>query len=274
MSSIRAFVRKVSAFPRDFRHWGKSTGWSAALTWTSYRAKVALGFPPPAILKMKPRTAMHPVCARLGNSSDMDVFDQVFRFQEYSCVREIPSPHFILDLGANVGYSSAYFLSCFPSAKLVAVEPDPGSFDLCRQNLAPYGERAHAVLGAVWSRASVLTLCRGAFRDGREWATQVRESQESDGANVKSWDIRGLLELAGETRIDLLKVDIERSELELFRAGASAWLPQVRNICIELHGPDCEDAFFSALNDFDYELGRWGELTVCCNLRSKSDIRS
>jgi hypothetical protein len=69
--------------------------------------------------------------------------------------------------------------------------------------------------------------------------------------------------------VDLLKVDIERAELSVFWRSAASWLHKVRNICIELHGKDCEDVFFDALKDFDYELGRSGELTICRNLRPR-----
>ena len=111
--------------------------------------------------------------------------------------------------------------------------------------------------------------------DGREWATQVRESNgREDDATVEGWDIPSLLELAGGREIDLLKVDIEGSELEIFDNNSSRWLPKVRNICIELHGPDCEKAFLRALGDFDYDLERAGELTICWNLRRKTSSSS
>ena len=140
----------------------------------------------------------------------MEVVNQIFVVNEYACVRNIPSPGLILDLGANVGYSSAYFLSCFPRATVVAVEPDPGNFELCRKNLAPYGDRAKVVLGAVWSKRCRLKLSRETFGDGREWATQVRESEGSDDeATVDGWDIPSLLHQVGGGHIDLLKVDIE-----------------------------------------------------------------
>src|ERR1039458_7910 len=255
---------------RAFHHWGKSAGWPAALTYAAHRAMTALGLREPSTHRIKPRQANYPVIARLGGSSDMSVLQGIFLYDEYACLRNISSPRLILDLGANVGYSSAYFLSCFPTATVVAVEPDPDNFELCRKNLAPYGDRVHVVLGAVWSKRSRLVLSRGTFRDGREWATQVRESEGThDEAAIEGWDIPSLVELTGGEQIDLLKVDIERSELNVFGANSSSWLPKVRNICIELHGADCREVFLHALRDFEYDLGCSGELTVCRNLRRK-----
>jgi len=196
----------------------------------------------------------------------MNVFSQIFLRDEYACLRNISPPSFILDLGANVGYSSAYFLNCFPAATVLAVEPDPDNFELCRKNLAPYGDRVHVVRGAVWSKRCKLTLSRSAFGDGREWATQVHEGEvDNDEEFVESWDVSSLMELAGIQDVDLLKVDIERSELEVFKF-TSAWLKNVRTICIELHGDDCREVFFGALKEFQYSAESSGELTICRNL--------
>jgi FkbM family methyltransferase len=257
-------------FPSFFRNWVKPTGWRASLTWAAHRTKAILGFHRPSILKIKPRQANYPLFARLGDSSDISVFNEIFNFNGYASLRNLSSPRLIVDLGANVGYASSYFLSCFPTAKVVAVEPDPDSFELCCRNLVPYGDRAQVVQGAAWSRRCKLELAQGAG-DGREWATRVRESNGlGDDATVEGWDIPSLLERSGGREIDLLKVDIEGSELEIFDTNSSRWLPKVRNICIELHGPDCEKAFFCALGDFEYDRGRFGDLTVCRNLRLKN----
>ncbi len=225
-------------------------------------------------MKIKPRQANYPLFARLGDSSDISVFNEIFNFNGYASLRNLPSPRLIVDLGANVGYASAYFLSCFSTANVVAVEPDPGTFELCCRNLAPYGGRVQVVRGAAWSRRCKLELARGAG-DGREWATQVRESNgRRDDATVEGWDIPSLLELSGGREIDLLKIDVEGSELEIFGNNSSRWLPKVRNICIELHGPACEEAFLRALGDFEYDLGLFGDLTICWNLRRKSSSSS
>jgi FkbM family methyltransferase len=215
------------------------------------------------------RGALHPVVARLRGASDMNVFSQIFAWEEYACMRSIPSPRWILDLGANVGYSSVYFLSCFPTASVIAVEPDPDNCDLCRRNLAPYGERARVVPGAAWSTRARLALSRGTFGDGREWATQVFDGAGQEGL-VQGYDVPSLMEMTGGEPIDILKVDVERSELEIFGDTSSVWLPKVRNICIELHGADCREMFLRALRGFEYDPGSSGELTLCRNLRLKT----
>ena len=170
-----------------------------------------------------------------------------------------------------MGFSSAYFLSVFAKARIIAVEPDERNLAICKANLSPYGERVLLLHGAVWSRPATLRLLKGAFRDGREWTTQVEEliEEERSSVRVQAWDVGSLIDMSGGGMVDLLKVDIERAELSVFGESADSWLHRVRNICIELHGKDCEEAFFGALKNFDYELGHSGELTICRNLRPR-----
>ena len=127
--------------------------------------------PLPPSVSMTLSNALYPLKMRTGGSSDRLALHQIFIEEEYEPLA-LSHPTAILDLGANVGYSSAYFLSKYPTARVVAVEPDPQNYALCCRNLSPFGERATVVKGAVWPERTRLVLKRGAFRDGREWTTQ------------------------------------------------------------------------------------------------------
>jgi FkbM family methyltransferase len=210
----------------------------------------------------------HNMYLRTG-TSDMDVFRQVFVDREYESVHPRETVETILDCGANVGYTSVYFLNKYPDARVVAVEPDPENARICRMNLAPYGDRAQVVVGAVWSHPATLTLVQNAYRDGRAWATQVRQMDpERDCAetSLTAFDIPALMHRLGCDQVDILKVDIERSEAILF-GGACQWLKHVKNIAIELHDAECERIFFSAMQPYRFDLEGSGELTICRNIQ-------
>jgi FkbM family methyltransferase len=216
---------------------------------------------------MTPKNTEFAVSMRTG-SSDREVFGQVFVEREYD-LGELPPPKTILDLGANVGYASAFFLSKYRTAEVLAVEPDPANYEACRRNLSPFGGRARAIHGAVWGENTTLELKRGAYRDGREWTSQVARVLEpfTNTPRVNGYSVSTLIEMIGASEIDLLKIDIERSELEIFSHDSETWLPCVKNICIELHGSDCESVFFQALSGYSYDLAHRGDLTVCRHLR-------
>jgi FkbM family methyltransferase len=204
------------------------------------------------------------VLMRVG-TSDPDVFMQIFGALEYGPIPATVAPGLIVDCGANVGYASVSFLERWPEAEVVAIEPDPANAALARRNLAPYGARAMLVEAGVWSRTTPLRIRRGAFGDGRQWSFQVEACPPGETPDV---DGVGLAEVIGTRTVELLKVDIERGELELF-AGPCPWLDQVRNIVIELHDGDCTDVFHRALARYEYDEFSAGELTFCCNLRRR-----
>jgi FkbM family methyltransferase len=258
--------RKFPVTP--FAWYIRDLGVRGALLWKLNRVREKYGLGS-ANLVVVPLHKGHPIHLRGRGSSDVDLFRDIFIREEYACLRDIV-PSFIVDLGANIGLSSAWFLEEFPQARVLAVEPDPANFEQCLKNLAPYGDRATVIRGAVWSKRGTLSLSRGTFGDGREWATQVVDNV-SGSEIVESFDIPTLI---GGKIVDLLKIDIERSELELFSRGSENWLLNIRNICVELHGSDCEAAFFNALEDYEFDSSRAGELTICRNIRRSSSNQS
>jgi FkbM family methyltransferase len=263
-------ARQINRF-RTVTQYLKAAGVLTTLQLGRQRLRKALDLPVLQSIQVRPAGVRYPLTMRTEPSSDGAVFWEVFLRKVYACVADLPAPKLILDLGANVGYSSVYFLNRFPAARVVAVEPDPETGALCCRNLAPYGSRARVVPGAAWPEKAPLVLSRGSFGDGREWATQVRERAAGEhGYRVQGWDVASLIGMAGAQRVDLLKVDIERSELELFGRNVHTWLPRVDNLCIELHGSDCREAFFRALDGYEYDLENSSHLTVCRDLRLKA----
>jgi len=199
--------------------------------WYSARVVARLPMLTPRVSVIQPPTLAHPVSVRMHPSSDEHVFDQLFVRHEYSLVGDrLADQRVILDLGANVGYASAYFATRYPEARILAVEPDPANYQISLRNLAPYGNRVRILQGAVWSHCARLALSRGSFGDGREWATQVVEAKAVSDADVDAFDIPRLLDILQEETVDLIKIDIEGSEAELFSKNTSLWLTRVRNI--------------------------------------------
>jgi FkbM family methyltransferase len=245
----------------------RSVGVLATIQLRANDAMAWAGVHRPPSIEVKPKNAAHAINMRTRGSSDSEVFGQVFVNKQYE-LTFLPQPRVILDLGANVGYSSAFFLSKYPEAIVLAVEPDPSNYAICCRNLKPFGRRATVICGAVWPEHTKLVLDRGSGGDGREWATRVRQAKQphTEGIVVDAYDISSLMELCSFDTVDLMKIDVERSELELFSRNTS-WLRRVRNLCVELHGRDCEAAFFRALSAYSYDLSRSGEIMVCRNVQ-------
>ena len=208
------------------------------------------------------KDARHGLACRPG-TSDLYVFQQIYVAREYSCLDHLKDDScLIVDCGANVGYSSAYFLSRFPSSYVIAVEPDPGNFEVLERNLAPYAGRYRAIRSAVWSERLGLVLGETP-RSGQEWARQVRPALPGEKASMQAMDIGTLLKDSGFAKIRVLKIDIERAEAAVFSANYESWLANVDNIMIELHGEECRDIFMKAISTESFDVSECGELTVC-----------
>lgn len=238
--------------------------WHSVLFWDQVRSYAALS------RRDKPvsvRIAGKPIWLRPW-TSDYAAYQQIFCQQEYAGFEGIGDPRIIIDCGANIGLASIYFLNRFPECTVLAVEPDPENVSICRHNLQAYGARAKIVQGAVWNDRGRLTVIPSRFGPAEKWGMQVRpfESGDPEQTAVDAFDIPSLMACAHVGRVDLLKIDIERSELALFSASTEQWLPRVRNLVIELHDEECSRAFFSALECYDYRLLHRGDLTYCLDL--------
>lgn len=180
------------------------------------------------------KNAEFPLTCR-PNTSDRDVFQQIFIDREYSGLDDLSNVDLVIDCGANVGYSAAYFLTRFPNCQVICVEPDVSNFILLEKNLAPYKERVKLIRSGIWSHTADLKILETPYRDGREWTVQVRECKLGEAPEIQAIDVGTLLKESGFDKISLLKMDIEGAEAVVFTKNYESWLSFVDNIAIEFH---------------------------------------
>src|ERR1700682_5029901 len=216
---------------------------------------------PPDEFRLYSKHARHPLRVR-AKTSDIDVFRQIFVHREYRCLDGRRDADLIIDCGANVGYASAYFLSRYPGATVIAVEPDEGNFLQLQRNLAPYSTRARTLHTGIGSSPAGLVMSEEPHGDNREWAYTVREARNGETPAMRATDIGTLLAECGRERISILKIDIEGAEKVVFDAPCP-WLSRVDNLVIELHGAACEASFFKAIQGGGFSVSSCDELTVC-----------
>jgi FkbM family methyltransferase len=220
----------------------------------------------PELLTITPTSYKYPLTMRRADT-DTAVVRQVLALEEYREVSSLDGIHLIVDCGANIGVSAYYFLHHYPHSRLIAIEPDERNCNLCRRNLEPFGARAIVLQAAVWSEARPLRIAPSSRTRG-SWAFRV-EPASAQTADVEGLTIHGILERAGlQGPIDLLKIDIEGAELEVFRQSP-AWLDMVRHIAVELHSPAARQAFLAALAPYDHTMDESGESTIVRDLRRR-----
>jgi FkbM family methyltransferase len=209
-----------------------------------------------------------------AKSSDAAVFCQVFIDQEYAPIVELikstqaVNVSHIVDAGANVGLASLYFLTCFPDANVLAVEPDRGNHGaLCRNFLLNKVDETSALHAALWKNNQPVRIERS-FRDQREWSLRVSETGEHQAGSsmVNALTPDDLLQM--HTPIDLLKIDIEGAEAEVFSDAQRAvvFLRNVRFVAIEIHREvDFKDTFENILKDAGFIFTYCGESLIGVN---------
>jgi FkbM family methyltransferase len=200
----------------------------------------------------------HPIYVRL-RTSDISTFSQVIVQQEYACALcEVPST--IIDAGANIGLTSVFYANKYPSATIIAIEPECSNFEMLLRNVAPY-PNIIAVRAALWSDEKQLEVIDpGLGKYGFQIHSPRDTISDRSGNHVMGITVRGLMREYGLQFIDVLKVDIEGSEKEVFD-DASGWIDSIGVIVIELHDhlrPGCSQVLYKTTRDFS-DTRRTGE---------------
>jgi len=252
---LKRILTRPRAFLRSFRKVG---------LWSTLRL-VAIRFGSrDRIYRLRVPQWPHSVHVRGGMSTDSASLYEILVRGEYDLVEGLDSPKSVIDGGANIGLAALYFLIRYPSAHTISVEPFPDSIELCRKNLDPYADRATILHGAIWPDEGSVCLDPRA----EDWLNQVRRARPGEDGSVKALTMKSLVSMSGGS-VDLLKLDVEGSEKEIFASGTEEWLPNVRNIVIELHDPDCADSFFRAVASYDYEMSSRDTVYFLRDLRPK-----
>jgi FkbM family methyltransferase len=201
----------------------------------------------------------HPVALR-ARHSDRDAFLQVFVDEEY----DVPypgRPRLIIDAGANVGCAAAYFANRFPGVSVVSIEPDATNAGLAERNASRY-PNTRVVRGGVWPRDAELIIDNPT---AKPWAFRVREARP-DESGLRAYPIQRLLAESGHEVIDILKLDVEGTELELFSDPAcDEWLSRTNMLFVETHDrtrPGCTAALDAAVSRHAFTRSRRGENIV------------
>jgi FkbM family methyltransferase len=192
-----------------------------------------------------------------ANTSDIPVFEEIFLHEEYNFEIDI-RPRLIIDGGAYVGYSTIFFAHRFPEAKIIAVEPAESNFQLLRENTSFY-KNIEIIQSAIWSKNTFLQIENSGLG---HWGFSVKESTEAMEGSFRGITIPEILKKYNYDKIDILKLDIEGSEKEVFLNENREWLHKVNVLIIELHDrfkSGCTQALFSAISQNNFTIFAKGE---------------
>jgi FkbM family methyltransferase len=216
-------------------------------------------------------------------SSDLDVFHQIFYWGEYLPVIETFKSNFstslgkkinILDAGGNIGLTSLFFLEHFSNANIICVEPEIGNFKVLDYNLSnKQFDNVKKINAAIWSHNSKIRVVND-FRDQLDWSFRVEETESMDF--IEAYSINQIATNYGLKFIDILKIDIEGSEKEIFTFSNNnlGFLNITKCIAMEIHDEfKCRKEIYEVLTHYGFLFFNQGELTIGYNQNLLSSLR-
>lgn len=173
---------------------------------------------------------------------DIYVIGEILHDRAYRIQSPLPPRPVIIDAGANIGMAALWLASRYPDAELHCFEPESRCFELLQHNLRqlPGARCERSALGACAGTISLFVSANGSVHSVFE--TQAPASIEQ----VPSARLGDYLEQNDIERVDLLKMDVEGSELAILE-GLGEHIERVGVIVGEFHEPLVDQAAFYGL---------------------------
>ena len=182
--------------------------------------------------------------------SDIFTLAEILHEGQYALESPLPPAPLIIDAGANIGVTAIWFLGRFPGARLHCFEPSSANFAYLQANAGTTaGARViHAALGASGGVATLRLAEHGAMHSTSGAASALGTE------SVPCIALSDYLQDAGISRVDLLKLDVEGSELDVLR-GLGGRLADVGVIIGEVHEALVDaEAFYAHLSAHGFSV--------------------
>lgn len=175
---------------------------------------------------------------------------------------ECKEPRFIIDAGANIGSASIYFARRFPNARIIAIEPENGNYEILCKNAQPY-PNITAVHAALWSERTKREIQDRHTGSLGFTISETTNCKLATGQEVDCLTVLDLMKIHNIDRIGLFKMDIEGAEKEVLK-HSNSWIDKVDAITAELHDkicPGCEREYYLATKEFKRTI-KYGEKII------------
>jgi FkbM family methyltransferase len=135
----------------------------------------------------------------------------------------------IVDAGANIGASTVFFSTTFPTSFVVAIEPEGYNFDLLHKNTK--GLNVRCLKAALASKQGNATLINP---EANHWAFRTHKVDTNEG--VPCVTVNSIYEefFGSDVYPFIVKIDIEGGEEDVFITDTE-WVANTPVIIVELH---------------------------------------
>ena len=200
-------------------------------------------------IQLRLKNIKHPIILRPG-TSDVPLLFHIFVEKEYG-INPKKEPSFIIDAGANVGFTAVYFANRFPKARIIAIEPEESNLKLLQKNTEAY-PKIRCIKAGLWNSNTLLRITN--LEKDSKWGFQVEETKDQGADTCQAISIPQILSEEKAKKIDIAKIDIEGSEKEVF-AKNTQWLSKTNLLVIEFHDrmkPGSSEPFWNAVRGMKF----------------------
>jgi FkbM family methyltransferase len=202
----------------------------------------------------------YPFYLRIG-TTDASVCKQDLIERQYEFPLSI-KPKVIVDAGANIGSSAVFFANKYPDSIIFALEPEESNFKLLEKNVSSYPQ-IKPIKAALWKENGQIYLVDpGDGNHGFQTTEKAADNCQPLGF-IQALTLDALMTRMDLESVDVLKIDIEGAEKEVFESSAK-WIDKVGVIMAELHDrtkAGCGKAFYEATRGFYGEFSK-GEVVI------------
>ena len=196
----------------------------------------------------------------------------------------------VFDVGASIGLFSLFAKQVCPDARIFAFEPSPELCRLLRRNVAGYGSSVQVYECGISARQGTATFTYypnysmlSGFRadpdkDRQTLSAGIRNQVSATIPNAamvpdqvvemltgnklecarqsecQLRSVSSVLRETGEQRIDLLKIDAEKSELDVLRGIDENDWPKIEQVVMEIHDKEQSGPALSLLADRGFDV--------------------
>jgi FkbH-like protein/FkbM family methyltransferase len=169
----------------------------------------------------------------------------------------------VVDIGANIGLFSLFAMTRCKDPKIYAFEPAPVVYELLKANCEAYGSKAHAFnLGVsdtartatfafyekssvfsgfhsdeVEDRAAIQTVVRNILNgEGDEYVAELTADRlRCSTHECRLISVSDIIRENQLEKVNLLKIDAEKSELEILKGIDDRDWPKIEQVVMEIH---------------------------------------
>ncbi len=171
-----------------------------------------------------------------SKTKDRDIFSEIFFGNEYFFNEfKLPEKAVVFDVGAHIGVFSVFVSN--KAQKIFAFEPAPENFELLKKNieLNRLESKVFAFNSAVSSRKGTQKFFLYSFNSGGNSFFQLQGTGMKKSIEVLTITLKEVFEKHKIKECDLMKVDIEGEEFDLFYNMPEKTLKKIKRIVMECH---------------------------------------